>query len=732
MLKNRTIIISNRLPIRIERHNNDLICIPSEGGLATGLGSVYKLNGNVWVGWPGIVPNDEAEAEQITALLKPHNLVPIFLTEEEIQGYYEGFSNEILWPIFHYRPSYAQYNSSYWELYQQVNEKFAAVAHSLNLTSADNIWIHDYQLMLLPQMIRNYAPASSIGYFQHIPFPADEVFRNIPWKDELLKGVLGADLIGFHTYNDTLHFFYSCTHILGVPVRNNSIQMDGRSVYTDVFPMGIDYEKFNKLSQSDSIRQRAKEIRSQYADNKFILSIDRLDYSKGIIERLEAYESLLTSYPDLYGKVVLYMLVVPSRDSVPQYMSLRDDIDRRVGHINAVYGDNEWLPIAYFYNSFPEEELSALYLAADVCLVTPLRDGMNLVSKEYVASKETDTGVLILSELAGAAKELTGALIVNPNATAQIREALKRAIEMPEDEQRQRMDENLQIVRKFNIQHWVKLFLKTLHEVKLQQKRELSRKISASHQQEFLLQFKNSNRRLFLLDYDGTLVDFKNDAMAASPGNGLYEMLTTLKADPKNLLIIISGRPMETMDAWFAQKGYFVVAEHGAWQNYPDYSWHSKKDISTRWKIPIQHVLEKFTFRTVGSLIEEKTYSLAWHYRKVQAGLGTQRAHELADNLRYLLQHYALHLLHGDQVIEIKSGEVNKGKAAKDIIAMFNPDFIFAMGDDITDEDMFQELPAEALTVKVGNKKTAARYFVENQQQALSVLNFFVNNIDAE
>lgn len=725
MHKKRTIIVSNRLPVRIERSNGELLVIPSEGGLATGLGSIYKEDGNIWIGWPGFVPENEIEKIEVTEKLKSLNLIPVFLTECELEGYYEGFSNEVLWPIFHYHPSYAVYDEWYWNTYESVNKKFATIVMEQDIADLDEVWVHDYQLMLLPKLIRASNTRISIGYFQHIPFPPDELFRGIPWRDELLKGLLGADLIAFHTYNDTQHFLNACTHILGIPIQNNCLRSGGRSVYVEVFPMGIDYDKFNNMAQSPEIQQRAQEIRTYYNNRKFILSIDRLDYSKGIIERLRAFEALLKTYPEFQNEVILYMLVVPSRDTVPKYKELHDEINRMVGQINAVYGNNEWTPISYFYNSYDFKELSALYVASDICLVTSLRDGMNLVCKEFIASKEVNNGVLILSEMAGASKELIGPILVNPHSTQQICEALRTAINMPEEEQRKRLDDSLEIVKKFNIRHWVRLFFKRLKEIKSIQQEERARRINPEILQNFLSKYRESKKCLFFLDYDGTLIGFNNNASEATPTNDLYEVLEDLQSNPHNQIVIISGRPHDTLSDWFADKQYYLVAEHGAWSNYPEFVWHTKTHISTRWKYPIKHVMTKFTNMTAGSVVEEKNYSLAWHYRKVQSGLGNLRAQELVDHLRYLLPHHGLQLLMGNKVIEVKNSELNKGRAAMEIVNDFKPDFIFAIGDDATDEDMFLELPADSITVKVGSRKSAARYYIETQEEVLKLIKKF-------
>jgi len=729
----KVLIISNRLPIKIERQPDGLQISPSEGGLATGLGSIYNKGNNLWIGWPGIVPENQAEKDFITTTLAELNLIPIFLTEEEIAGYYEGFSNEVLWPISHYSPSFANYNTENWHFYQSVNQKFAELVgqHSNN---EDTIWIHDYQLMLLPQMIRQQKENIAIGYFQHIPFPPDEVFRSIPWRNELLQGLLGADLIAFHTFNDTQHFLDACTHILGLAIYNNNLQVRGRTVYVEVYPMGIDFEKFNSLSKKQSIKSRSREIREYFNNKKIIVSVDRLDYSKGIVPRIEAFEDLLIRHPEWKGNVVLYMLVVPSRDTVDQYKILKDEIDRKVGNINAAYGNTDWTPIVYFYTSYNIDELVALYRAADICLVTSIRDGMNLVSKEYIACKEDTDGVLILSELAGASKELIDALQINPHSIDQIREALFHALHMPKDEQRERLDASLALVKKFNIHHWVNLFFTKLKEIKTQQGKDYARKIRPETQEAILKLYQRSKKRLFFLDYDGTLIGFRNDANKAVPTHEVYAILDKIQESPENQIVIISGRPHETLEKWFAGKGYILIGEHGVWKKYPGTAWKSKADLSNTWKSSIKKVMHKYANRTAGAFIEEKEYSLAWHYRKTQPGLGQLRAQELIDSMRYLIPHHGLQLLRGDKVIEVKNRDVNKGKAAISIVRNLQPDFIFAIGDDATDEDMFIELPkSNTISIKVGSKKSMAKFYVENQQEVTQLLQaLFIEEKTAE
>ena len=449
----KTIIVSNRLPVKITENDGEYTLSPSEGGLATGLGSIYKQNDNIWIGWPGLEVTEDIKKEKITGQLKEQSLLPVFLSQEEISEYYEGFSNEVLWPVFHYYAStYANYKQSNWDYYQKVNEKFKEAV--LNIAEpGDTIWVHDYQLMLLPALIRKEQPDLSIGFFLHIPFPSYEMFRLIPWRAELIHGVLGADLIGFHTFDDVRHFLNASTRILPVTSSANIITEGERSIVLESFPMGIDDKKYTELPHDPEVKKDIKLIQDTFKNTKLVVTIDRLDYSKGILQRLHVFEYLLQQYPEYKEKIALYMVVVPSRDTVPQYAQLRDQIDKKVGSINGVYRTMDWTPIHYYYRSLPIELLSALYYTADVCLVTPMRDGMNLVSKEYVASRINNDGVLILSEMAGASKELIDAVIVNPNNTVEVAEAIIKAINMPLDEQRRRMVAMRQMVSKFNVSH---------------------------------------------------------------------------------------------------------------------------------------------------------------------------------------------------------------------------------------------------------------------------------------
>ena len=716
-----TIIVSNRLPVRTQVTDGQVTFKPSAGGLATGLSTIRKAGEQIWIGWPGAFVEDEAEKQQIQQKLGVMGMDAVFLSEDEIEEYYEGFSNGILWPICHYVPSYATYVQAYWNAYVAVNRKFAERVLA-RAQPGDTIWVHDYQLLLVPQMVRAQLPDVRIGYFHHIPFPSYEIFRQIPWREALLKGVLGADLIGFHTYDDVRHFISATTRLLGLSSSLNQLDVDHRPVLVDAFPMSIDFQKYDKLTTRAGVRRNVAKVKQSVRGARMIFSVDRLDYSKGILLRLQAFELLLQTHPKYREKVSLLMLVVPSRDSVPAYNRLKREIDRTVSNLNAHYQTLGWQPVLYMYRSVAPELLSAMYVAADVCLVTPLRDGMNLVSKEYVASRADEQGVLILSEMAGASKELTEAIIINPNDVPALADALYRALEMPLNEQRERMRLMRVIVRKFNVHHWVKLFMQRLDEIKRIQRAMLTKKLTVSGFAPIRTLYANAAKRMIFLDYDGTLMGFNVDPLKVWPDTELLALLKALADDPRNRIAIISGRKHETLEGWLGYLPVDLIAEHGAWTKRKAGSWQKHPGLSDAWKSELLPVLESFADRTPGALIEEKSYSLSWHFRKVEHGLGEQRSIELQNNLRTMAFGWGLQILQGHKVIELKSNMVSKGYAARLWLEDGAYDFVLAAGDDHTDEDTFKAMPDDAVTIKVGGDVSAARYSIDSVSDVRALL----------
>lgn len=717
----KTIIVSNRLPVRIQKEEDTLDFKPSVGGLATGLGSIYKEGDNIWIGWPGLYSDSDSEKEFITRELKKESLSPVFLTEEEIKDFYEGFSNATLWPTFHYFPQYAVYEEVFWEAYKAVNQKFAdAIVAAAE--PGDTIWIHDYQLLLLPQMVRDKLEDSSIGFFQHIPFPSYELFRFLPWRRDILNGMLGSDLIGFHTYDDMRHFLSSVNRLAGIGYFHGQVEVENRVVTVDAFPMGIDYDKYAQTALYPETINREVRYRKSIGEQKLMLSIDRLDYSKGIPQRLRAFELFFETYPEYREKVSLFLIVVPSRDKVERYRRLKIEIDELVGRINGKFGRLAWTPVHYFYRSFPIEALSAFYRMAHVALITPVRDGMNLVCKEYIASKLDNKGVLILSEMAGAAKELSDAILINPNDIHQLVEAMHQALSMPEEEQMRRIMIMQTSLKRYNIHHWVKLFLDRLAENKQQQQERMTRQLDTKAQNNLIHAYQSAKDRIIFLDYDGTLAPFVDNPMDAKPDTELREILQKLAADEKNRVTVISGRGRDSLGVWLDEEPVDLICEHGIWLRELGGEWETIKTMSDDWKQSIFPVLDLYVNRTPGSFIEEKNYSLVWHYRKVETGLGELRTRELSSHLKYLTNNMPLQVLEGDMVIEVKDVDVNKGKAVTRWLDKFPKEFVMVIGDDKTDEDMFKVVPENAFTLKVGSYISAAKFHIANPREVRDLL----------
>ncbi|WP_411031945.1 bifunctional alpha,alpha-trehalose-phosphate synthase (UDP-forming)/trehalose-phosphatase [Spongiimicrobium sp. 3-5] len=733
----KTIIISNRLPVQLQIHNGTINAVPSVGGLATGMKTVHSGSDSLWIGWSGLTDEEIPQSLEtdIDKALKEHGCSKVNLSAEEVDGFYFGFSNRTIWPLFHYFLEYSEFELDNWNMYNAVNQKFAdAILEKAG--EDDTIWIHDYQLMLVPQMVKKKRPNTSIGFFLHIPFPSFEIFRTLPWRSEVLEGLLGSDLIGFHTYDYERHFLSSVRRLLGLEVSFNDIYLDNRVIKVDSFPMGIDYKKFSEAAKEhqqrspekqSELQQRLNTHKQSTPDAKFLLSIDRLDYSKGIAKRLNAFEYFLNKYPQYKEKVRLIILAVPSRSNVPQYKLLKKEVDELVGRINGELATVSWTPIWYFYRSMPFENLIDLYTSCDIAWLTPIRDGMNLVAKEYVATRTDKTGVLILSEMAGSANEMNESLLINPNNFEQIADALNEAITMPPAEQQYRNGLLQKRLERYNVEKWANDFMKSLYDQKERDNIYVSRRLSMNIMNTTIKSYTNASRRLLFLDYDGTLAGFHNDPQKAGPDEELYVLLDRIAAQKNTDMYLISGRDKETFTRWFLPKKYNMIVEHGVWISQKGEDFRMLENVKRDWMDKISPVLESFVDRTPGSFIEEKNYSLAWHYRNTDPDFGQKRASELNTVLTSLIANDDLSVLNGNKVMEIKSSNVNKGRAAMRVYGEANYDFVFAIGDDWTDEFMFQELPDSAITVKVGRQKTQAKYFIDGIKNVRELLKRFAD-----
>ena len=731
----RLVIVSNRLPVGIQLEDNNIEIKPNVGGLATGMRSVSKKYESLWIGWSGLFPEDlTLEMRKKTeAALKKEKCLPVYIGREEIEKYYLGFSNRTIWPLFHYFPQYTEYYQEFWESYVAINKRFASII-SEHLRKDDMLWIHDYHLLLLPKMIKDKFPAIPVGFFLHIPFPSYEVFRILPWRNEIIEGMLGADLIGFHTFDYERHFLSSVRRLLGYDIEFNRINLHTRMARADAFPMGIDYDRFHEAAVEHRARKTGEKLEGQLEierffstspDRKLILSIDRLDYSKGIPNRLYAFERFLNKYPEYQGKVTLVMLAVPSRDEVEQYQLIKKEVDELVGRINGAYATINWTPVWYFYRFLPFEELIDLYTSSEIGLVTPVRDGMNLVAKEFIATKTDGRGVLIISEMAGASKEMGEAIHINPNSVDEMADAILQALEMPEEEQKRRIDTLQERLKRYDIDKWAGDFMDSLTEMAGEQKKYLAKALTPAWESRMFESFARAAKKIFFLDYDGTLVGFRKDPKQASPDTQLIGILDALAGKPGTRVVLVSGRDKKSFTEWFGQKPYTLIAEHGVWLKKPGKEWELYEQMNTDWKELIRPGLEFYVDRTPGTFIEEKNYSLVWHYRKADPELGKMRALELKYELASFLTNLDLEILEGNKVIEVKKMGINKGKAASRILSQDNYDFIFGAGDDWTDEYLFEEMPAEAFTLKVGMINTRASYIVDSHEVVRNLLERF-------
>ncbi len=747
--KSRLLIVSNRLPFTIEEREGEPSLQPSAGGLVSGLGAYLEgiKDPNlreitpesvpyVWIGWPGATVPEASQSMLKEDALTNFNAWPVFVDEEAMDTFYHGFCNKTIWPLFHYLPSFAVYNDEYWQQYKDVNRIFAEAVLEV-IRPGDTVWVHDYQLMMLPKMIREKMPQANIGFFLHIPFPGYEIYRLLPrkWGAEILEGLLGADLVGFHTHEYTQYFQRTVLRELGYEHNLGEMLVEDRLVRAETFPMGIDYPRYHEAINRPEVEREKRALHRSIGDTKLVLSVDRLDYTKGIINRLEGFERFLDENPEWHNKVTLALITVPSRVGVERYQETKQQIEEMVGRINGRFGSIGWTPITYQFRSLSFNTLVALYNVSDVALVTPLRDGMNLIAKEYVAARSNGAGgVLILSEFAGAAKELGEAITINPNGREEIAEAIKEALEMPEEEQQQRIALMQERMSRYDVVSWAEDFIEQLHATKEEQTKFGAKLLGAEVREQLLGDYRKAGRRLVMLDYDGTLVPFQKDPQLASPSAQVLSIVNQLASEPRNEVVLISGRDKDTLQNWFGDLPVGMVAEHGVWTRKPQAgeSWEMIQPMTSEWKQSIRPILEMYANRLPGSFLEEKSFSIAWHYRAADPDLGPVRAKELLDHLVNYTANINIQVLQGNKVIEVKTAGVSKGTTGLRWLNDSHADFVLALGDDWTDEHLFMVLPDTAYSIRVGLVQSYARFNLRSYKDVLGLLEQMAENDEAD
>ncbi|MEI6948222.1 bifunctional alpha,alpha-trehalose-phosphate synthase (UDP-forming)/trehalose-phosphatase [Paraflavisolibacter sp. H34] len=731
--RNRLFIIANRLPVQVQGIAGEISVQPSAGGLVSAVNSYLNGEGGTaatgyaetfWVGMPCCSPETWTKAETFLEP-SPYTFLPVFAPRKTYDGYYNGFSNSVLWPLFHYFPSYAEYSTEDFQAYQQVNAAFAEVI-ARHARPGDVVWIHDYHLLPLAAQVRRLVPEITIGFFLHIPFPSYELFRMLPrpWQEDLLQGMMGADLVGFHTIDYVTHFLQCVKIILGADTDNRMITYDNRLVTAGVFPISIDFDLFSNGFAVPEVQERRATLKQSFEGKQIIFSVDRLDYTKGVSHRLRAYEHFLVTHPEFREKVVFILVVVPSRDTISRYQERKKLIDELISNINSRVGTLNWQPVIYQYQSLPFEEMLALYTACDLALITPLRDGMNLVAKEFVAARQDQGGVLLLSEMAGAAKELVTALFINPNDVEEIAGKIHSGLTMSPQEQRTRMELMRRRIAHYQVKDWAADFLGQLSDMKRRQQDYQVKFLDDLSRVDLFDKWDRSRRRLILLDYDGTLVPFADTPGQARPGAHLLELLQQLAEAPNNTVCIISGRDSATLDSWLGHLPLNIIAEHGARMKEKEGSWRDRTGAPREWKGLVRDLMEATVQQCPGSFVETKEFSVVWHYRNTNSEAAALRAAELFKDLNEYTHNLGVQVLRGNKMVEVRVYGMNKGLVIQEEFSPERFDFILALGDDRTDEDMFRALAADrnAWTIKIGAEASFARFNLYTPQMVLSLL----------
>jgi trehalose 6-phosphate synthase/phosphatase len=728
----RLVIAAYRLPFKFSESKKGLKATQNSGGLVSAILSLsenFRKTTNrgfsMKIVWAGIADNLPENLPTQNISNENFELLPVHLSKHLNDLYYGGFCNDLVWPLFHYFPSYSLFNDQFFKAYEEANGKFCEELVKI-IKPGDFIWIHDYQLMLLPRMIQKILPDTAIGFFLHIPFPSFELFRLMPrkWRESIINGLLGADLIGFHTHDYAQHFIKSVKRTTGFECRNNIIYTHNKLVKADAFPIGIDYVKFNEACLNKKVLIEKQKIKDHLSTQKLIFSVDRLDYTKGLLLRLKGFETFLEKYPKWHSKVIFNMVVVPSRIIVEKYREMKKEVESTVGRINGKYSTLGWRPIIYQYKSLSFNEMVALYDLSDVGLITPLRDGMNLVAKEYVACQIENEGVLILSEMTGAAAELNEALIINPADNNEMADSIFKALEMDPTEKHERLQRMQNRLSSYNVYTWAYDFFNQTSEIKKEQSLTNVRLITDSLANKIIKDYNNASTRILFLDYDGTLVSFTKYPELTSLDSSTVEIIRKLANDPNNQIVIISGRSKDFLAKEFLGIDVVIVAEHGYFIKFPGKDWEISVEPGVEWKKTILPILNEYVSRCNGTFIEEKEGSIAWHYRNADTDFAQLRLHELRDDLTEIIRHKTdFEILEGNKVLEVKSGKYDKGKAARSIMKNKHFDFVLAAGDDRTDESLFRQLNSSAYTIRVGLSPSIARFNISDFNLLVKLLN---------
>jgi alpha,alpha-trehalose-phosphate synthase [UDP-forming]/trehalose-phosphatase len=720
------IVVSNRLPVDYEGASGGKTRWKSSpGGLVTALEPVMRAADGAWIGWAGVADRefDPFEHDGIS-------IIPVPLSESELEEYYEGFSNDTLWPLYHDVIAPPSFHREWWEAYVRVNRRFAEAA-ARAASDGGVVWVQDYQLQLVPRMLREKRPDLVIGFFNHIPFPAYGIYSQLPWRRQVLDGLLGADVIGFQRAADAGNFSRAVRRLFGHPTRGTVIEVpadggESRRVVARHFPISIDVAAFEEIARRPEIQQRAREIRESLGNPETImLGVDRLDYTKGIRHRIKAFGELLHEGRLDVERTILVQVASPSRERVETYKQLRDEIELAVGRINGDYSTLEHQAVAYLHHGYPREEMVALYLAADVMLVTALRDGMNLVAKEYVASRFDDDGVLLLSEFTGASDELRQAVLVNPHDIEGLKDAIVEAVRMPKRERARRMRALRKRVRDNDVAKWSATFLETLTGAGIIRPGVPDSLLGALHR------IAETERLLVALDFDGTLaplVDRPEDARATIRARGAIERLAS---SDDTRVAIVSGRALESLNEVASPPdGTLLSGSHGVeLQLDAGVATIDLRDAELAKLERLSAILDDVVAEADGAWIERKPAGRALHTRKLNADAGSALQRVARDTVAGEL--VGITVRTGKAVLEFAVRSSDKGESLTRLRQHVGATATIYVGDDVTDEDAFAALDADDIGVKVGQGKSIANYRVRSPEDVAEMLERLADARDA-
>ncbi|KAH1050832.1 hypothetical protein AAZX31_08G118300 [Glycine max] len=725
--KQRLLVVANRLPVSAVREGVESYRLDiSVGGLVSALLGVKEFDTR-WIGWAGVNVPDDVGQRALTKALAEMRCIPVFLDEEIVNQYYNGYCNNILWPLFHYlglpqedRLATTRTFQSQFDAYKKANQMFADVVNK-HYEEGDVVWCHDYHLMFLPKCLKQYNDKMKVGWFLHTPFPSSEIHRTLPSRSELLRSVLAADLVGFHTYDYARHFVSACTRILGLEGTPEGVEDHGKLTRVAAFPIGIDSDRFTQALELPEVQEHMKELKERFAGRKVMLGVDRLDMIKGIPQKILAFEKFLEENSHWRDKVVLLQIAVPTRKDVPEYQKLTSQVHEIVGRINGRFGTLTAVPIHHLDRSLDFHELCALYAVTDVALVTSLRDGMNLVSYEFVACQASKKGVLILSEFAGAAQSLgAGAILVNPWNITEIAASIGYALEMSADEREKRHQFNFKHVKTHTSQEWAATFVSELNDTIVEAQLRTRQVPPLLPNKVAVDCYSKSNNRLIILGFNATLnepVDALGRAgqireLEHKLHSNTKEPLKKLSDDPKTTIVVLSGSGRAVLDKNFSEFNMWLAAENGIFLRHTSSEWMTTmpENLNMDWVDSVKHVFEYFTERTPRSHFELREMSIVWNYKYADVEFGRIQARDLLQHLwAGPISNASLDVVQGGRSVEVRTIGVSKGAAIDRILGeivhkkgMKTPiDYVLCVGHFLAkDEDVYQffepELPSES------------------------------------